>query len=261
MVKGFYSMIKGGELYYELAGQGQAIVFVHGMGLDCRIWVDQFDEFSKDYLVIRYDLRGFGKSSLPTESNYTHHEDLFELLSHLGISNAFFIGLSMGGRIVTDFALIYSDMVLKLVLVNSVIHGYPYSTFSLKEIHAVAAESGIEKANMKYLEHELFKKSMEKAEVAIRLRDIVVSYSGWHWLHENPWVPLYPPSIRQLYKITLPTLIIVGEEDIPDFQNMAEFLNNNINCSNKIVIKNAGHISNMDNPEMFNRAVKKFLLE
>ena len=59
--------VNGTRLYYEVAGSGQPLVLIHGYTLDTRMWDDQFDAFSQQYQVIRYDLRGFGKSDVPTE--------------------------------------------------------------------------------------------------------------------------------------------------------------------------------------------------
>src|SRR5215471_9330956 len=93
---GFVQVNKA-RLYYEKAGSGNAVIFVHGFALDCRMWNENFFELAKQFHVVRYDARGFGKSDLPTDEPYSHHEDLNILLRQLGISNACFIGLSMGG--------------------------------------------------------------------------------------------------------------------------------------------------------------------
>ena len=254
-----YASVNGINLYYETAGKGRPVLLIHGMGLDCRMWNDQFSELAKHYHVIRYDLRGFGKSSLPSSESYSHHLDLFFLLNHLDISNVSLIGLSMGGRIATDFALTCPQMVSELILVDAVIHGYSFKTFSLAEVVATAKEAGAAAAKRVYLKNDLFRTTIEKPAVAAMLSQIVSSYSGWHWLNENPWTPLSPPSIQQLDKIKARTLILVGEEDLPDFQSMADILKENIPHSQKLIIPNAGHMCNMENPGAFNNIVLSFL--
>lgn len=86
------------RLFCEVAGMGQAVVLLHGFTLDLRMWDDQFLPLAQQFRVVRYDLRGFGRSALPTNAPYSHFEDLKALLDHLGIIQAHLVGLSKGGR-------------------------------------------------------------------------------------------------------------------------------------------------------------------
>ena len=87
----------GGCLRYSTAGTGEPVVLLHGFGLDASMWDPQWPVLQREFRVIRYDLRGFGGSSLP-DGAYSHSEDLRGLLDHLGARPAHVIGLSMGGR-------------------------------------------------------------------------------------------------------------------------------------------------------------------
>lgn len=90
--------VGNGSLYYEEAGQGEPIIFVHGHSLDHRMWDEQFLVFAKKYHVIRYDLRGYGISSSQTEDyQFMHVEDLVTLMDSLHIKKAHIVGLSLGG--------------------------------------------------------------------------------------------------------------------------------------------------------------------
>jgi 3-oxoadipate enol-lactonase len=72
-----YAEVNGTKLYYELKGKGPAVVLIHGWSLNTEMWDPQFDEFSKRHKVLRYDVRGYGKSEVPDQSKpYTHHDDL-----------------------------------------------------------------------------------------------------------------------------------------------------------------------------------------
>jgi|GEM_PF-7008155 len=115
-----------GHLYYETVGSGAGdpIVFVHGFTLDRRMWQPQVGHFSKNHQVVTYDARGFGKSSLPGES-YSHTTDLHALFNHVGIQQAHVVGLSMGGRIATNFTLAYPNLVKSLTLMDAALDGYP----------------------------------------------------------------------------------------------------------------------------------------
>jgi len=89
---------------------------------------------------------------------------------------------------------------------------------------------------------------------------MILSYSGWQWVHKNPMVGLTPPAIEQLEQIKAPVLIITGEKDIWDFQQIADILHNNIKQSVKKQILDAGHMCNMEKPDVFNRLVSDFLI-
>ena len=246
-------------LYYEKAGNGNSVVFVHGFALDCRMWNEQFFKFAKHFQVIRYDARGFGKSSLPTEKPYSHHDDLNSILRQLGIETACFIGLSMGGRIVLDYALKFPDSCSSLVLVDAALTGYTFKTFSLDKSYLAAKESGIERANEEWLNHDLFYSTRSNIAVSNLLREIISTYSGWHWLNTNPLIPINPPSIEQLNKIKQPALVIAGQSDLPDFHDISDILSTRIPNAEKVIIPNAGHMCNMENPILFNKIVEKFI--
>ncbi len=123
-----YAEINGTRLYYETAGAGHPLVLIHGYTLDSRMWDDQFDTLSQKYRVIRYDLRGFGKSACPSPGQkYCHTEDLKALLGYLKISKAYVLGLSMGGGIAVEFTLEHPEMAQALILVDSILGGFSYS--------------------------------------------------------------------------------------------------------------------------------------
>jgi len=92
--------IKGSQIYYESIGDGDPMVFIHADGLDSRMWEQQVAHFSKNYRVIVYDIRGFGKSDIPSDQTYSFVEDLSLLLSHLNISKAHLVGLSQSSGLI-----------------------------------------------------------------------------------------------------------------------------------------------------------------
>src|SRR6266566_308505 len=120
--------INGAHLYYEQAGSpgspGHPLVLIHGFTLDTRMWDDQFAVFTRHYQVIRYDMRGFGRSDLPAEEPFTAVDDLRALLDTLGVSRACVLGLSLGGSVAIDFALAYPDRTSALVLVDPALRGW-----------------------------------------------------------------------------------------------------------------------------------------
>lgn len=248
----FFEFDKG-KLYFEVVGEGEPIVFIHGFTLDRRMWKPQVDEFSKKFKVITHDLRGFGKSSTPVDK-YSHHEDLKALLDHLGISEAHIIGLSLGGEIALDFAVSYPDMVKTLTLADSSLGGYK-STVDWN----VHPELGLDKAKENWLNHHVFDKTRENIEATFLLKQIVSDYSGWHWFNNDPREKVSPSTIEQIQNINIPTTIIIGEYDLSYFKDIADILNNKIPNSNKVIIKNSGHMSNLENIEQFNKTIEQQL--
>lgn len=243
-----------GQIYYEVVGSGEPIVFVHGFTLDHTMWQPQVEFFSKDYQVVTYDARGFGKSSLP-EGSYDHAADLHVLCEHLGIEQAHIVGLSMGGRIVTNFALAYPDAVRSLTLMDAALDGYKSDV----DWNVSAKEEGLEKAKDNWLNHELFNVTQKRPEVVAALRSAVEGYSGWHWLHHDLQSPDNTHARDHLHEIAKPTLIVVGEGDLTYFHNIASVLAAGIPGSRKVIVPNAGHMVNMEAPDEINNLLADFI--
>ena len=111
-----YAEVNGTKLYYEVGGSGEPIVFVHGNFGDIRHWDFQMEAFPEKFKVLRYDVRGYGNSSVPdTATSYRDCDDLSALMDYLEIEKAHICGLSMGSRIAIDFALAYPDRCLSLI--------------------------------------------------------------------------------------------------------------------------------------------------
>jgi pimeloyl-ACP methyl ester carboxylesterase len=109
--------VPGGHIYYEVQGKGRVVVLLHAAGTDSKMWDEQFSVLAKRFRVIRYDQRGWGRSSKP-EKPFHPVDDLSLLLRHLKVKRASLVGLSMGSGVALNFALEYPKMVEKLVLVS-----------------------------------------------------------------------------------------------------------------------------------------------
>jgi 3-oxoadipate enol-lactonase len=248
------------RLFYITDGSGPPLIFIHGFCLDHRMWDYQLKFFSADYSVTAVDLRGFGKSAPPTDKPFSYHEDLAGLLEHLKINQpVILVGHSMGGRVVANFALSYPDKTKAIVFADAAIDGHKFNDFDLAYIYRAGKELGIPAANKIWLGHPLFDPARSHPPLAKRLDEILMSYSGWHWVNKNPVRNLTPPAFEQLEKIKLPTLVIVGQQDLPDFISIAEILNQRIEKSIIKRIPGAGHMSNMEDPEVFNNLLSQFL--
>lgn len=255
--KGFAD-INGSKTYYEVAGAGHPLVFVHGFSLDTRMWDDQWDVFAEHYQVIRYDVRGFGQTAPTGNMPYSRSDDLAALLDHLNIEGAHIVGLSMGGSIAIDFALEHGARTSSLIPVDSAINGYkrPDTQASVRN---AATEEGMKSAIDVWLNSSLFKPGIYNPKCAPRLREIVSDYTGWHWVNTDPLTLLVPSSNQRLREISSPALVIVGEYDITDFHLMASRMEGMIPNAKKAVMPGVGHMSNMEDPETFNRIALGFL--
>ncbi len=262
MTQSGFAELNGARLYYEIAGSGEPLVFIHGFSLDTRMWDDQWEFFARRYRVIRYDVRGFGKSSLPGMEPYAQADDLKALLEHLPAAPAHIVGLSMGGRIALDFAAAYPELARSLIPVDTTLGGF--TSTSKKDWGlpgALARSAGVTVGKNHWLSEELFAPANEQPRVAARLREMVEDYSGYHWTSRDPGRWSDAPAIRRLDQIRALTLVVVGERDLPDFHAIADLLAEQIPNARKVVIGGAGHLVNMEAPEEFNEVVLNFLRE
>ena len=259
--------INGTKLYYEIANRaetGPAVVFIPGFTLDTRIWDDQFEYFVPDFQVIRYDMRGFGKSAVPMEEMYSHVEDLKALLDHLKIKRSYLVGQSMGGRVAIEFTLTYPEYVDALVLIDTALSGFEGSAEEgarFERIWEEASRGGIPAAKASWLAHPFFTRTNRQPAVAARLAQIVEDYSGWHFVNEGHEHKLDPPAAQRLREISIPTLAIVGQYDVPDFLKITDLIGREVPQARKMMMPNVGHMANMEAPEEVNRAILEFFQE
>lgn len=250
-------------LYYEESGRGPAVVLIHGGQLDRRMWDTQFRDYARSYRVIRYDVRGYGRSQRPTQP-YSDTKDLLSLLDALGVRRAHLVGLSLGGRIALDFVVAHPDRVASLVLAGPGLGGFPDSPEEEKRFVKIlrAAQDGhLDRAAELWLKDPYMAPAMEHPELAPRIRQLALDNAD-----NNLANPLLnrapdPPTATRLGEIRAPTLIILGSRDVPWIKAVVETLGKKIPQARKVVIEGAGHMVNMEKPAEFDRAVLGFLKE
>ncbi|MEZ4866435.1 MAG: alpha/beta hydrolase [Caldilineaceae bacterium] len=253
--------VNGTQLYYEVAGNGPTLVLIHGFLLDHRMWDDQFEIFVQKYRVVRYDCRGFGNSTLPTEEAYSHADDLQALLLHLGITQAHIVGLSMGGEIAINFALTYPEMTTTLTASDPLLDGYVAAELNqtIAPVVERAMIAGGRAANALLLDHVIFAPANEQPTVRARLEEMLTENPGWHWVNEDPLRNMDPPAVTRLQEIAVPTLVILGERDMADFHTITAILQQNVIQARLVTLPGVGHMSNMEAPILFNSTVLSFL--
>ena len=139
------------NMYYEMTGAGDSLVFIHGLGSSTRDWEEQIPVFSKEYKCITLDMRGHGRTDKPNEQYKIPQfaEDVAELLKALNVSNTCVVGLSMGGATGFHLAISYPDLVKKLIVTN-MSAAVPYKSFADKKMFfirllIVKLRTGLEK--------------------------------------------------------------------------------------------------------------------
>ena len=261
MRQGFAS-VNGTRLYYQVAGTGHPIFFLHGFGGDSSLFDDQFDVFARHCQVIRYDLRGFGKSDLPNSEPYRHVDDLYALLEYLGIARVDLVGQSSGGALAIDFVVLHPGTVRALILLDSTLGGFEHSReFDawFEFLATLANESGVGAAKARLLDTPFLESARAREDVAQRLEQSFAKYSGWHWVNDDPQARLEPPAIQRLEEIRAPTFIITGEHTDPDLRKIADILQARIPNAHEIVLDGVGHVPNIEDPETVNQLVLDFL--
>ncbi|MBS1795929.1 MAG: alpha/beta hydrolase [Acidobacteria bacterium] len=253
--------VGGAKISYELRGRGRTVVLIHGGLADSRVWDEQFKPLAKRFRVLRYDLRGYGKSDFP-QREFSHVDDLYALLKFLKIEKASLVGLSIGGVIAADFALAHPEMVDKLIFVSAGLRGdrSPVDAETIAVYKAVQAGER-EKAIDLWLDNPLF--STVKADPALAAKTRLMLADNYkYWAAVEKPVPVRWPkelTIDHLAEIKAPSLVVVGDRDAPHIRSIAETLNQKIAGARKIVVAGASHHLNLEKPEEFNRLVTDFL--
>ena len=253
----------GARLVYETAGTGPAVVLVHGFGLDLRMWDPQAGDLAARFRVVRYDCRGFGASGpFDPAVPYTHAGDLVALLDHLGAGQAVLVGLSFGGRVALQAALAAPDRVRGLVLLDAVLDGVPWdreSEAALSEVARQVRAGGVPAGRVAWLAHPLFAAARQRPDLAASLADMVAAYPGQHWLGLDPHQQVAPEPVDALEQVAVPTLVAVGDRDVPGFREMSAVLARRIPGAEYRLIAGAGHMANLEQPAAVNELLAGFL--
>jgi 3-oxoadipate enol-lactonase len=272
-----YADVNGIKICYEVAGEGEPLLLVHGFGSKKESWIAQFPVFSKHFKVIRFDNRGAGKSDRP-KGTYTMEifaDDIKGLMDHLGIEKTYIAGWSLGGMIVQNFVLKYPEKVKKVILINTN-YGFPdedgplvYKNMRLEEekqkkIDHVkawwdAARSGYYIKFRKEMEANPSKKwyGLWSAEDLIEMsivdppttEDIEIQASALK-THD---------TFNRLKTIISPTLIITASHDRLTPKSSMEEIHKQIPNSKFVVIDKAGHSSPLEKSPEVNQAIIDFL--
>ncbi|MGI8551866.1 MAG: alpha/beta fold hydrolase [Dehalococcoidia bacterium] len=247
--------LNGIDVYYEEHGSGYPVIFSHGYAASSRMWAPQREAFSKQYRFITWDVRGHGLTDSPEEqAQYTEAqavEDERHLLQSLAIQQAVVGGLSLGGYLSLAFYLAHPEMVRALILCDT---GPGYRNPAAREQWNQTAET-----RARAFEERGFEALGSSAEVQASAAGHR-SAAGLARAARGILAQFDSRVIESLPEVKVPTLVIVGERDTP-FLNASDYMTSKIPGARKVLIPDAGHSANIDQPEAFNRAVLDFLAE
>lgn len=254
-------------IYYEVAGQGPPFVMIHAGVADSRQWNKEFSWFSKSYRVLRYDLRGFGRSE-PVEGEFRHLDDLLALLDHVEMHEALVLmGCSMGGGLAMDFALEYPGRVKALILTGSAPSGLKLDVPPPpKYDQAMKADEAGDWDLLCELEVQIWFDGSDRTpdqvdpvarRLAYDMNRIALSHEARGLGKRLPDASL--PAAERLEKLKAPLLVIVGVHDIPYMLAAADWMLEKLPGARKALVQDAAHLANMDHPEIFRQIVESFL--
>jgi pimeloyl-ACP methyl ester carboxylesterase len=244
-------------LFYEASGTGAPLVFIHAFSVDRRMWQPQVERFERSYRVIRYDLRGHGKSAAPGDP-YTSYDDLLSVLDAMKIERATLVGLSAGSEVATDFALAYPKRVSRMVLASPGLGGYglpplPWATPAFQ-----AAGAGDAQQAAKLWAETPIMAARANLAVAPAITSMVIE--NWRlWTYRRTEQRLSPPAVKRLSEIKVPVLVVTGDADLPHIKDIAAVLARDIPGATLVSIPRAGHFVNLDTPSEFNDVIGAFL--
>ena len=262
-----FATIEKAKIYYEMAGNGTPFVMIHAGVADSRQWNNEFASFANDYQVIRYDMRGYGKSE-PVDGEFSHMGDLVSVLETLNVNKPIILmGCSMGGGLAMDFALTYPPKVKALIMVGSGPSGLELDVPTPEKFSEVekAYDAGdfdlvAELETQVWFDGtgrtpEQVNPAMRKLAYEMNRIALTLEAKGLGKRLPNTEIPAFD----RLGNLNAPVLVIVGAHDVPYIRAAADYMNDNLPNVQKVQIADAAHLPNMDHPTEFETIVKDFL--
>ncbi len=254
------------KIHVKSVGKGKPIVFVHGGYLDLDMWDEQVNEFKDSYKLIRFSDLGHGETIQAKEPLFGY-EIIKQIVSNHSDEKITLVGLSWGAMLCVDFTLNYQEEVDKLILVSPGLNGWNYFKDNLASQNHTLRQEAIK--NMDTLKSsELFhqnwvvgpRRQIQQLNEPFSSKSLamVLKNTRNHW--QEDWSKLDTIAARsRLENITIPTYIIVGNQDAQDILLIADEYNQRIKNSQKIEMQNVGHLLNMENSKEFNTILSRII--
>lgn len=253
------------EIGYEEVGSGPAVVLLHGFPFNRSLWRDQIELLKPRFRVVALDLRGHGETSV-TSGPATMAEmaqDVIGLMDALEISSAAVCGLSMGGYVALALYRLVPSRVQALVLADT---RAVADTEAGKEVREDQAQKALLEGMAPIADSMLPKlvapvTVAKHPEVVARVREMILKTNPEGAAAAQRGMARRVDQTDFLSQITAPTLIVVGRHDVLTPVPESEAMHRRIAGSHLLIIEDAAHLSNLEQPEIFNRALISFLNE
>jgi 3-oxoadipate enol-lactonase len=258
--------VPGAAIRYESRGTGAPVVFIHGYTQNMGIWDEQLPAFTPTYRVIRYDVRGFGRSTGDVDET-ANAADLAALLDTLGVARAAVVGLSMGAAIALNFAVNYPARVSSVVLygappTNDFPVAGPPELFALfTALPKIAKTYGLDSLRKALFASDLAWAPPNRPDIDRKLLKAWEGYTARELIDPKPPSGRVPPTrMAQINDVRVPTLVIHGDHELAWFRQFDDTLMARLPNAKRVIIANGGHGAHFAHPETFNRAVLDFLM-
>jgi 3-oxoadipate enol-lactonase len=255
--------INGVKIAYTDQGTGSPIVFLHGFPTCRSVWNPQVEFLSLHFRVITVDLRGNGESDAPLwrYTMETFSDDLCGLLDHLSIQRAVFAGLSMGGYVLFSFYRKYPQRVRGLILADTRAESdTPKVREGRFQMAQTAYREGLGPVADAMLPKLLSSKTLQnRPERVADVRELILRNSAVGIAGDLMAMAERPDSSPILSEFKCPVLVVVGSDDAATPPDEVRRMAGRIPYGKLEIIPDAGHLSNFENPEAFNRAVLNFM--
>jgi 3-oxoadipate enol-lactonase len=251
--------VENGRLFYERAGEGFPIVLIPPTLWDRRIWDPQFAVFAERHDVVRYDLRGSGRSD-GASAPYSDVRDLRMLLDGLGIGRCALVGCSLGGQIAIDLALEEADRVEALVVESPGLTGHRWADSGVSEL-ARSVDRAIRSGDLRRameLELAVWTPAGRRPEGDELIRTVAMENLDTLSV-DGELIEGSPSAVERLGDLSAAVLVVVGHDDIGEVHAIADEIAGGVPGATKRVIAEADHLPHVRRPETFNRIVLDFL--
>jgi len=251
--------VPGARLRVRTAGNGPAILFVHGWAVDLDMWAPQFAALAGRYRLIAFDRRGFGYSSGAAGMDHDL-ADIEHLLELLDIDRVAIVGMSQGARVALRWAMYSPRATAALVLDGPprdlLANGRPEGEITLAAYRELVRHQGIEAFRREWLQHPLMRLYTTEPRAHALLRGMVGRYPGHDLMGDET---AHLPDVGNVQRLNLPILIVNGEHDTQVRIGAGTELSRVLPHAQLAIIPGAGHFSNLDNPGAYNQALDQFL--
>jgi pimeloyl-ACP methyl ester carboxylesterase len=259
--------VDGGRLWAQWAGEGSGVVLAHAGIADARMWDPQWDALTARHRVVRYDLRGFGRSEVEPVT-FSNRADLVAVMDAAGLERAVLVGCSRAGQIVLDTALESPDRVTGLVWVCGGISGVELEQTTEEQALDAREEALTEAkdfAGIADLDVEVWVDGRGRPDGRgpQAVRDLVRRMTYETYVQEKPYgdpVQLDPPAAARLGDLRVPVMAVVGRFDLPGPAAQAAILEAEAPNVRRIDVDTA-HLPNLERPEWFTETLLAFLAE